>query len=57
MMMLTELQRDAQREIWKAVWMLIDAKRDEDQLRITAAMKHLEFLDSMTRFTVWEDRQ
>jgi hypothetical protein len=43
--------------IWEGVAMFFAARRDQDPLRIEHAMKHLEFLDSITRFTVWEDRQ
>jgi len=35
----------------EAVKMLFDAHRELDQLRIRAAMKHLEFLDTMARFS------
>jgi hypothetical protein len=48
-------------QLREAVSMLFAAHREQDAwLRphlITAAMKHLEFLDSIARFTVYEDRQ
>ena len=51
------MNEQLQRDIWEGLKMLYAARQDGDQLRIQSAMSHLEFLDSMTRFMVYEERQ
>ncbi len=43
-------------EFNEAVTMLFEAYRERDRMRIEAAMRHLEFLDTMAVFKKYVDR-
>jgi uncharacterized protein HemY len=43
------------KDLDEAVAMLFEAYREQDRLRIDAAMRHLEFMDSMARLQAIED--